>query len=153
MLDVDRDSLNNLILLSIIGNIFIGIIVIYIIEENPENPLRLTSLVRKVIKRMKKFLFLLLLFSTIVETSNTKPTLTTLILKSSEILTDYEGSLKSYIKPLNVERVQYYSNEYNTTIEIYELEPTQKYELLQIGELSFLVLGSPIEWYNNEVQE
>ena len=102
---------------------------------------------------MKKFLFLLLLFSTIVETSNTKPTLTTLILKSSEILTDYEGSLKSYIKPLNVERVQYYSNEYNTTIEIYELEPNQKYELLQIGELSFLVLGSPIEWYNNEVQE
>ena len=102
---------------------------------------------------MKKFLFLLLLFSTIVETSNTKPTLTTLILKSSEILTDCEGSLKSYIKPLNVERVQYYSNEYNTTIEIYELEPNQKYELLQIGELSFLVLGSPIEWYNNEVQE
>ena len=98
---------------------------------------------------MKKFLFLLLLFSTIVETSNTKPTLTTLILKSSEILTDYEGSLPSYTNPL-----KYYSSEYNTTqtIEIYELEPNQKYELLQIGELSFLVLGSPIEWYNNEVQ-
>jgi len=118
---------------------------------------------------MKKFLFLLLLFSTIVETSTTNPTLTTLILKSSEILTDYEGSLKSYIKPLTKleyikpltklelklesQRVQYYSSEYNSTIEIYKLEPTQKYELLQIGELSFLVLGSPIEWYNNEVQE
>lgn len=102
---------------------------------------------------MKKFLFLLLLFSTIVETSTTNPTLTTLILKSSEILTDYEGSLKSYIKPLT--KLEYYSSEYNTTqtIEIYELEPNQKYELLQIGELSFLVLGSPIEWYNNEVQE
>ena len=114
---------------------------------------------------MKKFLFLLLLFSTIVETSTTNPTLTTLTLKSSEILTDYEGSLKSYIKPLTKleyikpltklesQRVQYYSSEYNSTIEIYKLEPTQKYELLQIGELSFLVLGSPIEWYNNEVQE
>ena len=111
---------------------------------------------------MKKFLFLLLLFSTIVETSTTNPTLTTLTLKSSEILTDYEGSLKSYIKPLTKlelklesQRVQYYSSEYNTTqtIEIYELEPNKKYELLQIGELSFLVLGSPIEWYNNEVQE
>ena len=95
---------------------------------------------------MKKFLFLLLLFSTIVETSNTKPTLTTLILKSSEILTDYEGSLPLYPNPL-----KYYSSEYNTTqtIEIYELEPNQKYELLQIGELSFLVLGSPIEWNLN----
>ena len=97
---------------------------------------------------MKKFLFLLLLFSTIVETSTTNPTLTTLILKSSEILTDYEGSLKSYIKPLT--KLEYYSSEYNSTIEIYKLEPTQKYELLQIGELSFLVLGSPIEWYNND---
>jgi len=85
---------------------------------------------------MKKFLFLLLLFSTIVETSNTKPTLTTLILKSSEILTDYEGSPPSYIKPL-----KYYSREYNTTIEIYELEPTQKYELFQIGTNSFMVIG------------
>jgi len=106
---------------------------------------------------MKKFLFLLLLFSTIVETSTTNPTLTTLILKSSEILTDYEGSLKSYIKPLTkleyIKPLKYYSSEYNSTIEIYKLEPTQKYELLQIGELSFLVLGSPIEWYNNEVQE
>jgi hypothetical protein len=104
---------------------------------------------------MKKFIFLLLLFSTIVGTSTTKPTLTTLILKSSEILTDYEGSLKSYTNPLNVEpsnveRVQYYSSEYNSTIEIYELEPTQKYELFQIGEMSFIVLGSPIEWYNND---
>ena len=104
---------------------------------------------------MKKFLFLLLLFSTIVETSTTNPTLTTLTLKSSEILTDYEGSLKSYIKPLTKlelklesQRVQYYSNEYNTTqtIEIYELEPNKKYELLQIGTNSFVVLGSPIEW-------
>jgi hypothetical protein len=104
---------------------------------------------------MKKFIFLLLLFSTIVGTSTTKPTLTTLILKSSEILTDYEGSLKSYtnpsnVEPSNVERVQYYSSEYNSTIEIYELEPTQKYELFQIGEMSFIVLGSPIEWYNND---
>ena len=93
---------------------------------------------------MKKFLFLLLLFSTIVETSNTKPTLTTLILKSSKILTDSEGSLQSYTKPLTKlesQRVQYYSNEYNTTIEIYELEPNQKYELFQIGINSFMVLG------------
>ena len=87
---------------------------------------------------MKKFLFLLLLFTTIVETSNTKPTLTTLILKSSKILTDSEGSLQSYTKPL-----KYYSREYNTTqtIEIYELEPNQKYELFQIGINSFMVLG------------
>ena len=96
---------------------------------------------------MKKFLFLLLLFTTIVGTSNTKPTLTTLILKSSEILTDYEGSPPSSPNPL-----KYYSSEYNTTqtIEIYELEPNQKYELFQIGEMSFLVLGSPIEWYFND---
>ena len=102
---------------------------------------------------MKKFLFLLLLFTTIVETSSTKPTLTTLILKSSKILTDSEGSLQSYTKPLTKleytkpltklesQRVQYYSNEYNTTIEIYELEPNQKYELFQIGTNSFMVLG------------
>ena len=102
---------------------------------------------------MKKFLFLLLLFTTIVETSNTKPTLTTLILKSSKILTDSEGSLQSNIKPLTKleytkpltklesQRVQYYSNEYNSTIEIYELEPIQKYELFQIGTNSFMVLG------------
>ena len=88
---------------------------------------------------MKKFLFLLLLFSTIVETSNTKPTLTTLILKSSEILTDYEGSLQSYIKPLINE----------VPIIVHKLEPNQKYELFQIGTNSFLVLGSPIEWYND----
>ena len=85
---------------------------------------------------MKKFLFLLLLFSTIVETSNTKPTLTTLILKSSEILTDYEGSLQSYIKPLINE----------VPIIVHKLEPNQKYELFQIGINSFIVLGSPIEW-------
>ena len=102
---------------------------------------------------MKKFLFLLLLFTTIVETSSTKPTLTTLILKSSKILTDSEGSLQSNIKPLTKleytkpltklesQRVQYYSNEYNSTIEIYELEPNQKYELFQIGTNSFMVLG------------
>ena len=92
---------------------------------------------------MKKFLFLLLLFTTIVETSSTTPTLTTLILKSSKILTDSEGSLQSYTKPLNVEPLKYYSREYNTTqtIEIYELEPNQKYELFQIGINSFMVLG------------
>ena len=93
---------------------------------------------------MKKFLFLTLLFTTIVGTSTTNPTLTTLILKSSKILTDSEGSLQSYTKPLTKlesQRVQYYSNEYNTTIEIYELEPNQKYELFQIGTNSFLVVG------------
>ena len=88
---------------------------------------------------MKKFLFLLLLFTTIVGTSNTKPTLTTLILKSSKILTDSEGSLQSYTKPLT--KLEYYSREYNSTIEIYELEPNQKYELFQIGTNSFMVLG------------
>ena len=79
------------------------------------------------------------MFSTIVETSNTKPTLTTLILKSSEILTDYEGSLQSYIKPLINE----------VPIIVHKLEPNQKYELFQIGTNSFMVLGSPIEWYND----
>jgi len=100
---------------------------------------------------MKKFLFLLLLFSTIVGTSTTNPTLTTLIFKSSEILTDYEGSLQSYIKPLT--KLEYTKPltklesklEY-TTIEIHKLEPNQKYELFQIGTNSFIVLGSPIEW-------
>ena len=111
---------------------------------------------------MKKVLFLLLLFTTIVETSITNPTLTTLILKSSEILTDYEGSLQSYFKPLNVEPLnveplKYYSIEYNTTHPTLSLDTTitphnvmglrsRIYELLQIGPNSFLVLGSPIEW-------
>ena len=85
---------------------------------------------------MKKFLFLTLLFTTVVETSNVNPTLTTLILKSSEILTDYEGSLQSYIKPLINE----------VPIIVHKLEPNQKYELFQIGINSFIVLGSPIEW-------
>ena len=94
---------------------------------------------------MKKFLFLLLLFSTIVETSNTKPTLTTLILKSSEILTDYEGSLPSHSKPLT--KLEYTKPLINEVpIIVHKLEPNQKYELFQIGINSFIVLGSPIEW-------
>ena len=112
-----------------------------------------------IVRKMKKFLFLLLLFTTIVGTSITNPTLTTLILKSSEILTDYEGSLQSYFKPLNVEPLnveplKYYSIEYNTTHPTLSLDTTittlvlrsRIYELLQIGPNSFLVLGSPIEW-------
>ena len=99
-----------------------------------------------IVRKMKKFLFLLLLFTTIVETSITNPTLITLKFKSSEILTDYEGSLPSYTNPLT--KLEYYSREYNTTqtIEIYELKSTHKYELFQIGINSFLVLCSPIEW-------
>ena len=85
---------------------------------------------------MKKFLFLTLLFTTVVETSNVNPTLTTLILKSSEILTDYEGIYPSYTKPLITE----------VPIIVHKLEPNQKYELFQIGINSFIVLGSPIEW-------
>ena len=110
-----------------------------------------------IVRKMKKFLFLLLLFTTIVETSNINPTLTTLKFKSSEILTDYEGSLQSYFKPLNVEPLKYYSIEYNTTHPTLSLDTTitphdvmvlrsHVYELLQIGPNSFLVLGSPIEW-------
>ena len=107
-----------------------------------------------IVRKMKKFLFLLLLFTTIVETSNINPTLTTLKFKSSEILTDYEGSLQSYFKPLNVEPLKYYSIEYNTTHPTLSLDTTittlvlrsRIYELLQIGPNSFLVLGSPIEW-------
>ena len=101
--------------------------------------------------RVSKKIFsvmLILLCTTIVGTSpiKTNPTLTTLKWESSEILTDYEGSLPSYTNPLT--KLEYYSREYNTTqtIEIYELKSTHKYELFQIGINSFLVLGSPIEW-------
>ena len=88
------------------------------------------------------------MFTTIVETSNTKPTLTTLILKSSEILTDYEGSLPSHSKPLT--KLEYTKPLINEVpIIVHKLEPNQKYELFQIGTNSFLVLGSPIEWYND----
>ena len=108
-----------------------------------------------IVRKMKKFLFLLLLFTTIVETSNINPTLTTLKFKSSEILTDYEGSLPSYTNPLT--KLEYYSREYNTTHPTLSLDTTitphnvmglrsRIYELLQIGPNSFLVLGSPIEW-------
>ena len=108
-----------------------------------------------IVRKMKKFLFLLLLFTTIVETSNINPTLTTLKLKSSEILTDYEGSLPSYTNPLT--KLEYYSRKYNTTHPTLSLDTTimphnvmglrsRIYELLQIGPNSFLVLGSPIEW-------
>ena len=108
-----------------------------------------------IVRKMKKFLFLLLLFTTIVETSNINPTLITLKFKSSEILTDYEGSLPSYTNPLT--KLEYYSREYNTTHPTLSLDTTitphnvmglrsRIYELLQIGPNSFLVLGSPIEW-------
>jgi len=98
----------------------------------------------------KKIFSLTLLCTTIVGTSPIKsnPTLTTLKWKSSEILTDSEGRTPfDRIKPSN----------------LFDIWPERRikhkyiehlnFEIVQINENSFEVLGSPIEWNHNEVQK
>ena len=96
--------------------------------------------------RVRKKIFsvtLTLLCTTIVGTSPTKsnPTLTTLKWKSSEILSDSEGQKPfQRLKPSNLldiwpeRRIKHkYVEDLN-------------FEIVQVDENSFMVLGSPIEW-------
>ena len=103
--------------------------------------------------RVSKKIFsvtLILLCTTIVGTSPIKsnPTLTTLKWKSSEILTDSEGQ-KAFdrIKPSNLLDIWPERRIKHKYIE------HLNFEIVQINENSFEVLGSPIEWNHNEVQK
>ena len=90
---------------------------------------------------MKKILVLMLLCTTVVGTSKTNPTLTTLKWKSSEILSDSEGKRLPYIKPFKL----------FPSIKSEYIED-RIFEIHQIDDNSFLVLGSPIDWESNYVK-
>ena len=91
---------------------------------------------------MKKILVLMLLCTTVVGTSKTNPTLTTLKWKSSEILSDSEGKrFIPYIKPLKL----------FPKIKMNYIED-RIFEIRQVDDNSFLVLGSPIDWESNYVK-
>lgn len=93
----------------------------------------------------KKIFSLLILCTTIVGTSpiKTNPTLTTLKWESSEILTDSEGKSPNRgphfnFNPSNLIYIW-------PRIEHHYIEDLN-FEIRQIDENSFEVLGSPIEW-------
>ena len=90
---------------------------------------------------MKKILVLMLLCTTVVGTSKTNPTLTTLKWKSSEILSDSEGKRLPYIKPFKL----------FAKIKMNYIED-RIFEIRQVDDNSFLVLGSPIDWESNYVK-
>ena len=90
---------------------------------------------------MKKILVLMLLCTTVVGTSKTNPTLTTLKWKSSEILSDSEGKRLPYIKPFKL----------FPKIKMNYIED-RIFEIRQVDDNSFLVLGSPIDWESNYVK-
>ena len=96
--------------------------------------------------RVSKKIFsltLILLCTTIVGTSPIKsnPTLTTLKWKSSEILSDSEGQ-KAFdrIKPSNLFDVWPERRIKHRYVE------DLNFEIVQVDDNSFMVLGSPIEW-------
>ena len=96
--------------------------------------------------RVSKKIFsltLILLCTTIVGTSPIKsnPTLTTLKWKSSEILSDSEGKRAfDRIKPSNL------FNIWPEQVIKHQYIEHHNYEIVQINENSFEILGSPIEW-------
>ena len=96
--------------------------------------------------RVSKKIFsvtLILLCTTIVGTSPIKsnPTLTTLKWKSSEILSDSEGQ-KAFdrIKPSNLLDIWF-----ERRIKHHYIEDLN-FEIYQVDENTFEVLGSPLEW-------
>ena len=91
---------------------------------------------------MKNVFILLLLCTTSLSTPTTNPTLTTLKWKSSEILSDSEGKRPPHtIKPFNDNKIKlFYKMVKHQYIE------DLNFEIRQIDENSFEVLGSPIEW-------
>ena len=96
--------------------------------------------------RVSKKIFsviLILLCTTIVGTSPTKsnPTLTTLKWKSSEILSDSEGKRPfQRLKPSNLFDVWPERRIKHRYVE------DLNFEIVQVDDNTFMVLGSPIEW-------
>jgi len=91
----------------------------------------------------KKIFSLILLCTAIASTPPTKskPTLITLKWKSSEILTDSEGQKPfDRIKPSNL------FNIWPEQVIKHQYIEHHNYEIVQINENSFEILGSPIEW-------
>ena len=98
-------------------------------------------------KGLEKLLALSLLCTTIVGTSPTKttkttnPTLTTLKWKSSEILSDSEGKKPfQRLKPSNLFDVWPERRIKHKYVE------DLNFEIVQVDDNTFQVLGSPIEW-------
>ena len=93
---------------------------------------------------MKKIIVISLLsMFTVLGETKTNPTLTTLKWKSSEILSDSEGEKKPipFIKPFKLfPRIKH------------EYIEDRIFEIRQIDDNSFLILGSKIEWENNYVR-
>ena len=83
---------------------------------------------------MKNVFILLLLGVASLNTPTTKPTLITLKWESSEILSDSEGKNLTKIKLQH-----HYIEQLN-------------YEIRQLDEDSFEILGSPIEWEGRNVK-
>ena len=82
---------------------------------------------------MRKFLVLLLFLVTTIGSndSQTKSTLNILKLRSSKVLTNFQG------KMLNLDTVQLY-------------QISREFEIRQISKTAYIVLGSPIEWESPE---
>ena len=90
---------------------------------------------------MKNVFILLLLGVASLNTPTTKPTLITLKWESSEILSDSEGKRLPYIKPFKL----------FPKIKMNYIED-RIFEIRQVDDNSFLVLGSPIDWESNYVK-
>ena len=91
---------------------------------------------------MKNVFILLLLCTTSLSTTTTNPKLITLRWKASEIVNDSEGK--------NLDKHQ-------SSIHIFpqirsEFVQNSHYEIRQIDENSFVVLGSPLEWEGRNVK-
>ena len=83
---------------------------------------------------MKKVFISLLLCTALLSTPTTKSTLITLKWESSEILSDSEGK-----NPTHIKLQHHYIEQSN-------------YEIRQLDEDSFEILGSPIEWEGRHVK-
>jgi len=111
-------------------------------SQKPETPEDVGKLTMRVNKKIFS-LTLILLCTTLVgiTPSKTNPTLITLKWKSSEILTDSEGQQPfERIKPSNL------FNIWPDRVIKHQYIEHHNYEIRQINENSFEVLGSPIEW-------
>lgn len=89
---------------------------------------------------MKKFLILLFITSTVIQTNETpKPTLITFKLQSSKILPNFQGLWQDEEEPFKEiypESVPYVS----------DYVEERRVEIRQIDENTFQVIGSPLTW-------
>jgi hypothetical protein len=94
---------------------------------------------------MKKVFISLLLCTASLSTPTTKPTLITLKWESSEILSDSEGKNPTNINPFNNNSIWKYKLQHHYIEE-------SNFEIRQVDDNSFEVLGSPLEWEGRNVK-